>query len=535
MRNMILSLVGFGLVWGMTLPTNAEGPAASVDQSTVAPGVAPKADKPALSKQKYEMIMAQLDAGGDLLVVANLEGLVKSAVEGLVNPILAMGENSPEAQGALHCVARVPGFLNKNGFYALQGFGMSVVPRSDGLYNVKGFVAREPTAAWLPLWRAMVGTNPKVMMCKDFLPADTELARTGTAEWKSLWNLICSGVVEIGTPAAATAFDSQLAALKKTMGIDLDKVFESFSGESFFSVQLSQTETIELPGMDQNATVEMPQPSLLMGIAVSDNSLPSALEAALAKSGMMVVTNAGELAGIRSIDMPVPLPIPLKLSYAVHSNVFLLGSTPEVVAAGIKAFETKGGLTATPQFKKAFEGLPAANNGLSYMSPRFFNTITEVQKTYLSQMPNGNAGMPDVMKQLLGSQTNMQSAMVFQNRKNGVLIIGNSSAGGKEVISTVMLAPVAMVAGMAIPSFMSARKTSTKNSCINNLRQLEAAKEQWALATKKNSGDALEVAEVLEYIKGSRMPICPQGGSYTLNVIGEDCKCSIPGHSLSGN
>jgi len=517
----------------MGLRAEVEGAVATNAPAVGAPSSNAKVRDPALSKLRYDMIMGQLDAGGDLLLVANLDGLIKGGVEGIVKPIMAMGKGRTDSQAIIDCVAKIPGFLDKNGFYALQGFGMSVVPRADGLNTVKCFVARDPAAAGLPLWRAMVGTNPKVIECSDFLPADTELARTGTAEWRSLWKLIRAGVVEIGTPETAAAFDKQLAMLTTNMGVNLDKVFDSCSGESFFSVQLSRTATIELTGMAGNGPVTMPQPSFLLGVAVLDNTLVTSLEAALAKSGMMVVTNEGELTGVKTLNLPIPLPIPLQPSYAVFSNVFLFGSTPAVVSEGIKAFQTKGGLTATAQFKKAFEGLPTQNNGIEYMSARFMNTFSEVQKAYMCPQGEADAVMSGVMKQMLSYRQDMQSAMVIQNRKSGVLTIGNSSVGGKEMIASLMMAPVGMMAAMAIPSFMKAKTHSAQNACINNLRQLEAAKEQWALAGKKNQGDAVVESEVLQYVRGNKMPICPQGGHYTLNAIGENCECSIPGHKLA--
>lgn len=532
MRKVILGLMGLSLWMGTSAPVEAVGSLKITNQAAVAVSSSLKVNDPAFSRQRYEMIMSQLDAGGDLLVVANLEGMIKETVESITKPILAMGKTSPDAEAVMKCISKVPGFLDKNGFYALQGFGMSVVPRADGLNTLKCFVARDPAAAGLPLWRALVGFNSKDMECTDFLPADTELARTGTAEWRSLWKMVRAGVVEIGTPGAAAAFDSQLAAMTVKNGMNLDTIFDSFSGECFFSIQFSKTASVDLPGSGTTAPVKMPQPSFLLGIAVSNDTLVTSLEAALAKSGILPLANAGEMADIKSINIPLPMPIPFKPSYAVHSNFFLFGSTPTVVAQGIKAFTAKNGLTATPEFKKAFAGLPMRNNGIAYMSPRFMNTITQIQKAYLCQPRDGDEGLSEVMEQLLGARDNMQSSMVILNQKNGVLTIGNSSAGGKELMTSLMVAPVGLLSAIAIPSFMKARTQSQQNACINNLRQIEAAKEQWALANRKNQNDDVIVPEVLQYLKGAKMPICPQGGKYTLNAIGVNCKCSIPGHEM---
>ena len=72
---------------------------------------------------------------------------------------------------------------------------------------------------------------------------------------------------------------------------------------------------------------------------------------------------------------------------------------------------------------------------------------------------------------------------------------------------------------------------SCGNSCINNLRQIEAGKEQWALEQGKATGDRVDTAEVNSYIKGGQ-PTCPANGIYTYNVVGSNVACSITNHYL---
>ncbi len=94
----------------------------------------------------------------------------------------------------------------------------------------------------------------------------------------------------------------------------------------------------------------------------------------------------------------------------------------------------------------------------------------------------------------------------------------------------IVVAIIGLLAAIAIPSFMKARTTSQKNACINNLRQIEAGKEQWALENKKSTGDDIVESEVNAYMKTT--PSCPAGGSYTYNAVGTDASCSITEHKL---
>ena len=94
----------------------------------------------------------------------------------------------------------------------------------------------------------------------------------------------------------------------------------------------------------------------------------------------------------------------------------------------------------------------------------------------------------------------------------------------------IVVAIIGLLAAIAIPSFMKARTTSQKNACINNLRQMEAAKEQWALETKQAQGTTANTTACLDYIKAS--PVCPAGGTYAFLVIGTNSTCTISTHVL---
>jgi len=81
----------------------------------------------------------------------------------------------------------------------------------------------------------------------------------------------------------------------------------------------------------------------------------------------------------------------------------------------------------------------------------------------------------------------------------------------------------------------SSSKISQRNACINNLRQLDAAKNQFALEKGKTNGDTVTEADIKPYIKldaAGNLPKCPAGGKYTIGKVGENPACSIPDHLL---
>jgi prepilin-type N-terminal cleavage/methylation domain-containing protein len=98
-------------------------------------------------------------------------------------------------------------------------------------------------------------------------------------------------------------------------------------------------------------------------------------------------------------------------------------------------------------------------------------------------------------------------------------------AGFTLVEIMIVVAIIGLLAAIAIPNFVKARTTAQTNACINNLRQIDGAKEQWALEAKKNQGDAATSASINSYIKGGA-PTEPAGGTYTYNAIGTNPSCS---------
>ena len=119
----------------------------------------------------------------------------------------------------------------------------------------------------------------------------------------------------------------------------------------------------------------------------------------------------------------------------------------------------------------------------------------------------------------------------------------------------IVVAIIGLLAAIAIPSFMRARLTSQQNACINNLRQIEAGKDQYALEQGLTNGavvgssDAVAFSNLVSagtaggYIKS--YPSCPgstnagAGGTnktattaaadYGVGIVGSNASCKING------
>jgi len=97
----------------------------------------------------------------------------------------------------------------------------------------------------------------------------------------------------------------------------------------------------------------------------------------------------------------------------------------------------------------------------------------------------------------------------------------------------IVVAIIGLLAAIAIPNFIKAREISQKNTCIANLKQIDGAKNTWALENKKVSTDtptATLLYGATLYIRDE--PTCPADGGYTLGTVSEKPKCNVVGHTL---
>ena len=95
------------------------------------------------------------------------------------------------------------------------------------------------------------------------------------------------------------------------------------------------------------------------------------------------------------------------------------------------------------------------------------------------------------------------------------------------------IAAICVIGGFAfyVPRYTVRCSYSCQNPCINNLRQMDGAVQQWALENKKKPEDKVSLSDIMPYLKNS--VYCPQGGTYKIGpTVSNVPICSVKGHAL---
>jgi prepilin-type N-terminal cleavage/methylation domain-containing protein len=97
----------------------------------------------------------------------------------------------------------------------------------------------------------------------------------------------------------------------------------------------------------------------------------------------------------------------------------------------------------------------------------------------------------------------------------------------------IVVAILGILVGLAFPNYLKSRTQARKQLCIENLSQIESAKQIWGVEHGKKDGDVPTQDEIVGaglYMK--KLPVCPAGGVYDFAAVGSTATCTIPGHSL---
>jgi competence protein ComGC len=504
---------------------------------------APAAGKPAMvsaEKTSFDQVAAKLDPGGNFYLYLSTEkflGALSTHIATASNLVMALPNVQGEARKTVEkCFAVGTGLINSSGISQISGLGLSSIARAPGFYYNKVILHHYAGQGAGLIW-SLFGQAPHPMPQLDLLPESVALASASDFDVALLWSNILQAVKTLDVPDVSACMDQAPAKFRQWSGLDLDAVLHSLSGEYGIILTLDQHKTVTLP-LPGNP-MEIPSPALCLLAKVNSDLIFDRVDKVLqenpATSKLLSKVDETGLK-MRTVTIPVPIPVEVRPTLARLGDYLLLASSDTLVReiAAVKSGQKKG-YKATEEFKKLSQGVPAEGNNFDLVTSALGGTFLQIQERSMAMQKLDPAAL-NTFHELFAQCTNNGSYSVGLNGPEGWEGIGNGASQGAAALVVPAAAAAGLLAAVAIPNFVKARATSQQNACINNLRLIDSAKQQWALEQRKQSADTPAMSDLKPYLgfgpNGEKMPSCPAGGVYKIGAVGEKPTCSLPGHEL---
>jgi hypothetical protein len=483
-----------------------------------------------VEKTSFTEVTSQLDPGGNFYLYLGtaqwLDGL-SARVGHWRQTFTAMPGLKPDdttnVNKAFDIITRL---IKDSGIENVSGVGLSSVEIEKGMFRNKALLHHYPGKGTGFLWQ-LAGKEPHPLTGLDFLPADTALAVFSDLDLPVLWTVAQKEVAQADLPQAQEWLQKLPAEFEKKTKVKWDDFINSLGGEFGLVITLdpSNNVPVPLPG----GALQIPAPGLLIAVKVNDDTIFNCIDKQLKANPQVVSVDKPGLK-MRTMPVPLPLPIVLRPSAASSGGYLFIATSDELIddALAVKSGQ-KAGLRTTDEFKHLAQGLPDHGNQFCYVSQKFADTLIKVQQQAMASSAKAEPQMAQWMQSFYRSRPAFAYSVGI-NIPEGCLTIGNGSQSYANAVLLPAVAVPAMLAAIAIPNFVKARTTSQANACINNLRQIDAAKQQWALEKGKQSTDTPTMDDLKPYLR--KIPHCPAGGTYTVNAVGQPPECSIPDHKL---
>ncbi len=478
----LLLCAGLGFVAGCgpsgTNPSNTtkfENPAPGTSSSS-------PASPPSAEPNSFDEATARLDKGGALYMYLStaqwLDGL-SGQITKLRASLPTDGMTPKDRQQMNQAFDASTAFIKNSGIEQISGVGISSLAVEPGTYRNTFFV-HHYKGKETGFLNTLFGTSPHNLTALDLLPANTALASSGDYDIAGLIRALLQTVDQAGVPEWQKGKAQGLQQLQQATGMSLDEFLGSLGQEINLVLTLDPAKQITVPAGDAGP-MKIPAPRLALLIEVKDNKYFDKLDALLAGAPQVIKTDEPGLK-MRTMPYPAMPDFELRPTLARWDKFLIVASDDHLVRDMIAVQKGGAGFKASPAFAKLSSGLPTQGNGFSLMTQGLMELVRNFQKQMLSSQKGASAAQTEWMMKLLQSDVTGDSYSVSAHVENGWLAVSKGPTGVGKVLAPLVIAPIAIAAGVALPVFNS---VSEKGKSTKGLAQAK----QIGLACKLYAGD----------------------------------------------
>lgn len=461
----------------------------------------------------FREVTAKLDPGGNLYAYLSTDqflGSLSAKVRELRQFVLGLPDMGSEDRSQVeHVFGVIQSLVQHSGIENLSGVGFSGIAVEKGLYRTR-FVMQRNGADEGYLWR-FFGMKPHPLSGLDLLPADTAWAFFADVDLKGIWDALAKEAGDAKLTPLIEGMRELSSNIQMATGRTLEEQLASFGGELGVALTLDPKRSFNLP-IEQLELKDLPEPGLFIALKVKDDALFEWIDAAVSQNPQSS-SGKTDTARWRSLNVPAPVPFPVRPTVARLGDYLIVASNDGIIE---RLDRVRGGkepnVKSTPEWQRLAKGLPTDGNSLSYVSPRFGETISKLQQAMMEQAAAQSGGqMPDLsaIQKLLGLSGAPSSYAVGWSDASGSQAVSQGTQEPTSVlVASAVVAPAAIVAGMTLPALAKAKGKAQEVTCMNNLKQIALGMIMYA----NDHDDALpaDFKSIKEYLGGSqRVFVCP--------------------------
>lgn len=486
------------------------------------------AQTPAAPNPDFALVQKHLDPGGKMYFYLDADTFFASIADVLADYAEVFSKSArPEDRTELQ--AGINGFRRgypAAGLHAIQGFGASSIPDStSGLFINRHFLHLSPGPTGIPF---LLAAEPRKRATLNFAPSNTTWYYSFDAkpgEWLKLAETI--GEKTDGARGKAKV-EMALSMMDVGVKMPVRSMLSSINGEIALIASFDPKVTIEIESAPEDDTPAIiPRPDLFLVIETPEPLLRDTILQAVKKEG--VETEQVESEGLTMTVLKTKEYYKGLTPTIAHDGKYFYFSTTtgELTAAIARMKKGAGGLADVEEFKTLTAGFPAETNSLAFTSERMLGVMQQVIGSSLPA--DEERAELDRLLASVGPLYGVQRHAKYSRAvPDGIEWYARESRDGRMLAAQAGVVPAAVVAAIAVPSFLRAREISRRNACQENLFKIDAAKQQWALENNKPASAIPTWDDLVGSDKFLRTsPVCPGDGVYTINTIDQDPSCSL--------
>jgi hypothetical protein len=457
--------------------------ARSAGPDTPAPATAATAPVSAQAGS-FDAVTARLDRGGTFYLYLGtaqwLENLSREITEWRDLAVsMVPAEDDANREKIRQGFNLAASLVQKSGVEQITGVGASSLAVAPGIYRNTFFVHHDKDKE-TGFLGTLFGSGPHALTGLDFLPADTAAANYGDCDISGFVSALRTSLDQSGIPEVKKAVADGLARFALVTGMSLDDFLQSLGGSSGMVLTLDPARTIEVP-MGPGPKQTIPLPRLAVLFEVKNDRVFQRVEQLV---GMFPMVQKTDEPGLRMLSMGFPATpqFQVRATVAQWDKFLVLASDDQLVRDMIAARKTGQGFKASPAFARLSAGLPAEGNGFGLATQAFADAMRRFQQGMFENQPNSTPGQAQLMQKIFSYQTTGATYGVWGHVEDGWLNVSNGPQNLGKVVLPLLMVPVAIAAGVALPVYHSVQQ---KGEAVKSLAQAK----QIGLACKLYASD----------------------------------------------